>query len=168
MIHTTPAGEWQVFCRPFINFAVATFIFLSGYLTRADNEDWASFYRRRIVRVAIPYVIWTVIYSIPDIMSTGFSALAKNLLSANANASLYYIFVYIQFVLLTPLISRLARSRFRALGWFIAPVSVLLFRYYGLFTGIGLLFWRQWLLPPARQSELSESERHSRQCRLRR
>lgn len=138
MIHTTPAGEWQVFCRPFINFAVAAFIFLSGYLTKADNEDWASFYRRRIMRVAIPYVIWTVIYSIPDIMSTGFSALAKNLLSANANASLYYIFVYIQFVLLTPLISRLARSRFRALGWFIAPVSVLVFRYYGLFTGIGM------------------------------
>ena len=22
MIHTTPAGQWQVFCKPFINFAV--------------------------------------------------------------------------------------------------------------------------------------------------
>ena len=37
VIHTTPAGQWQVFCKPFINFAVATFIFLSGYLTKADH-----------------------------------------------------------------------------------------------------------------------------------
>ena len=27
-IHTCPTGEWQVFCRPFINFAVALFLFL--------------------------------------------------------------------------------------------------------------------------------------------
>ena len=48
MIHTTPAGQWQVFCKRFINFAVATFIFLSGYLTKADNENWLKFYIRRI------------------------------------------------------------------------------------------------------------------------
>ncbi|MEE0236650.1 MAG: hypothetical protein UD961_10885 [Bacteroidales bacterium] len=40
MIHTTPSGQWQVFCKPFINFAVATFIFLSGYLTKTDNDNW--------------------------------------------------------------------------------------------------------------------------------
>ena len=34
MIHTCPSGEWQVFCRPFINFSVATFLLLSGYLTK--------------------------------------------------------------------------------------------------------------------------------------
>ena len=34
MIHTTPKGNCQVFCRPFVNFAVATFLFLSGYLTK--------------------------------------------------------------------------------------------------------------------------------------
>ena len=80
MIHTTPAGQWQVFCKPFINFAVATFIFLSGYLTKADNENWLKFYVRRITRVLLPYIIWTVIYSIPDIQSSGPSALVKNLL----------------------------------------------------------------------------------------
>ena len=146
MIHTTPAGQWQVFCKPFINFAVATFIFLSGYLTKADNENWLKFYIRRITRVLVPYIIWTVIYSIPDIQSSGPSALVKNLLCANATTTLYYIFVYIQFVLLTPLLGKLAKSPYRHLGWLIAPLSVILFKYIPVFGNIQLgkhieLFW---------------------------
>ena len=138
MIHTTPAGEWQIFCKPFINFAVATFIFLSGYLTKADNDNWLAFYRRRITRVLVPYFIWTVIYSIQDIQSEGLSVLVKNLLCANATTTLYYIFVYIQFVLLTPLLGKLAKSRFRHLGWIIAPLSVVLFKYIPAFGDIHL------------------------------
>lgn len=146
IIHTTPAGQWQVFCKPFINFAVATFIFLSGYLTKADNENWLKFYIRRITRVLVPYIIWTVIYSIPDIQSSGPSAMVKNLLCANATTTLYYIFVYIQFVLLTPLLGKLAKSPYRQLGWLIAPLSVILFKYIPVFGNIQLgkhieLFW---------------------------
>ena len=138
MIHTTPAGEMQVVCKPFINFAVATFIFLSGYLTKADDDNWLAFYRRRITRVLVPYFIWTVIYSIQDIQSEGLSVLVKNLLCANATTTLYYIFVYIQFVLLTPLLGKLAKSRFRHLGWIIAPLSVVLFKYIPAFGDIHL------------------------------
>ena len=146
MIHTTPAGQWQVFSKPFINFAVATFIFLSGYLTKADNGNWLKFYVRRITRVLVPYIIWTAIYSIPDIQSSGPSALVKNLLCANATTTLYYIFVYIQFVLLTPLLGKLAKSPYRHLGWLIAPLSVILFKYIPAFGNIQLgkhieLFW---------------------------
>ena len=146
MIHTTPAGQWQVFCKPFINFAVATFIFLSGYLTKTDNDNWLKFYIRRIMRVLVPYIIWTVIYSIPDIQSSGPSAMVKNLLCANATTTLYYIFVYIQFVLLTPLLGKLAKSPYRHLGWLIASLSVILFKYIPVFGDIQLgkhieLFW---------------------------
>ena len=146
MIHTTPPGQCQIFCKPFINFAVAAFIFLSGYLTKVDNDNWLKFYTRRISRVLVPYIIWTVIYSIPDIRSAGMSALVKNLLCANATTTLYYIFVYIQFVLLTPLLGKLAKSPYRHLGWLIAPLSVILFKYIPVFGGIELgkhiqLFW---------------------------
>ena len=146
MIHTTPAGQWQIFCKPFINFAVAAFVFLSGYLTKTDNDNWPKFYTRRISRVLVPYLIWTVIYSIQDIRSAGLSALVKNLLCANATTTLYYIFVYIQFVLLTPLLGKLAKSPYRHLGWLIAPLSVILFKYIQVFGGIEQskhiqLFW---------------------------
>ena len=136
MVHTMPPGNWQIFLRPLINFPVATFLFLSGYLTRESNENWSAFYRRRLSRIAVPYIVWTVIYSLPDISSSGLIALAKNLVSANACGTLYYIFVYAQFVLLTPFLFKLAKSRYRYLGWMIAPVSVLLFKYYGYSFGI--------------------------------
>ena len=33
LIHTTPIGIAQVYCRPFINFSVGLFLFLSGFLS---------------------------------------------------------------------------------------------------------------------------------------
>lgn len=132
IIHTTPLGYWQVFCRPFINFAVAMFLFLSGYLTKIENDNWGSFYKRRIVRVIIPYFVWTVLYTL---YSQNIGKLPENLLTAKATAHMYYIFVYVQFVLLTPLLGKLATSKYRFLGWFVSPVSLIIFRYYWLLTG---------------------------------
>ena len=131
MIHTTPLGACQAFCRPFINFSVATFLFLSGYLTKTENDNWFNFCKKRIVRVLIPYVIWTVLYTLPSIISGQENPfqIVKNLFTARAAATLYYIFVYIQFVLLTPFLSRLAKSKYRSLGWFVAPVSMIIFKY---------------------------------------
>lgn len=133
LIHTCPNGMYQVLCRPFINFAVALFLFLSGYLTKTQYNSWKSFFKRRVTRVAIPYVIWCNIYTVsmvPDPV-----LLLKNLITSNAAAHLYYIPVYVQFVLLTPLIIRLAKSRFRHIGWLITPISILLLFYPQLYSG---------------------------------
>ena len=133
LIHTCPNGIYQVWCRPFVNFAVALFFFLSGYLTRTSYDSWTAFFQRRVTRVLIPYLIWTIIYSwavLPDPMS-----LISNFVTSNAAAHLYYIPVYIQFVLLTPLIVKLARSRYRHLGWLITPLSLLIFYYPQYFAG---------------------------------
>ena len=132
MIHTCPGGYWQVVCRPFINFAVALFLFLSGYLTNVDTDNWGALFKKRILRVAIPYIIWTIIYTIP---SFSFFQLLKNLVTSNAAATLYYILVYIQFVLLTPLLGRLAKSRLQWIGWLVSPISIIIFNYTGLVTG---------------------------------
>lgn len=132
MIHTTPLGNWQVLCRPFINFSVATFLFLSGYLTKVENDNWYAFYKKRIFRVLIPYIIWTVLYTFA---SGHLERLPLNLLTAKAAAPLYYIFVYVQFVLLTPFLGKLATSKYHFSGWLIAPVSVVIFKYYWLLTG---------------------------------
>ena len=133
LIHTCPNGMYQVWCRPFINFSVALFLFLSGYLTRTNYDNWGAFFKRRLTRVIIPYLLWTVIYSMPPIPSP--TLLLKNIITSNATAHLYYIPVYIQFVLFTPLIIKLAKSRYRHIGWLIAPISLLIFSYPQLYTG---------------------------------
>lgn len=48
---------------------------------------------------------------------------------------MYYIFVYIQFVLLTPLLAKLLKKKYWYLGFVVAPISLLI-KYYLLFTGI--------------------------------
>lgn len=142
-IHTCPDGVWQVAARPFVNFGVGLFLFLSGWLTKDCSSDWGKVCRRRILRVMIPYAIWTVVYSLQ--MGTP-DKIFFNLLTTKASSSLYYIFVYVQFVLLTPLLMRLARSRYRWLGLIVAPVSVALCVYVPMIFGfdfgkIGGLVW---------------------------
>ena len=133
MIHTCPPGKWQVFVRPFINFAVATFIFISGYLTNINNSDWKSFYKKRINRVVILYVIWTLLYTTVNSIGSGIKLKTYiiNLLSTKANSTLYYIFVYIQFVILTPFLCKLVKSKYKWIGWISAPISVTI-KYYWL------------------------------------
>lgn len=143
MIHTCPYGLEQVVCRPFLNFAVPLFLFISAYLTKEQHDSWISLYKRRILRVFIPYVIWTFIYTLP---SSGIFPYAYNLITTRSCYALYYIFVYIQLVLLTPLLFKLARSPYHWVGWLVTPISIFAFKYAGYIWGIELngiisIFW---------------------------
>ena len=42
-IHNTPGGMVQAWCRPFLNFAVAMFLFMSGMLS--DSINWKPVHR---------------------------------------------------------------------------------------------------------------------------
>lgn len=134
-IHNTPLGPAQVWCRPFINFGVGLFLFLSAMLSNA--EKWQP--KKRIVKVVIPYIIWTFIYVvISNIKNPSAIPMAyiKTLLTANSAAIMYYIFVYCEFTLLIPLIDKLARSKYKYLGFFIIPLEIIFIRLIPLVCGI--------------------------------
>ena len=59
-IHTAPGGMTQVICRPFLNIAVGSFLFLSGMLS--DAKRWHPM--KRLKKIWIPYMIWTFVYSL--------------------------------------------------------------------------------------------------------
>lgn len=136
LIHTCPSGICEVICRPFINFAVALFLFLSGYLTKDQSGNWGVFYKKRITRVLIPYIIWSIIYTLPN--NPNLSKYVYNIFTTQACYTLYYIFVYIQLVILTPLLFKLAKSSWRWVGWCITPVSLLLFKYTGWYSDVAI------------------------------
>ena len=156
-IHTCPIGVAQVYIRPFINYAVALFVFLSGYLTKIENDNWLSFFRKRISRVLIPYCIWTVFYvitqsgtSIQSILTT-----PKHLLLADAIVPLYYIPVYIGLVLITPLLSLLIKTKYRNAVWMISPFYKIIifylplvfsFQYSSVITKLPALWFMDWLI----------------------
>ena len=137
MIHTCPQGMPQVYIRPFINFAVATFLFLSGYLTDLSNINVKQFYKKRIIRVIIPYTIWSILYTTVDFISNGIDLKQYfiNYIFAGGAATMYFIFVYIQLVLLTPLLDKLLKTKHWYIPFIISPLSLLI-NYYWLLNGI--------------------------------
>lgn len=136
LIHTVD-GIQALITRPILNFCVAMFIFLSGYLTKMEIPNLKDFYFKRISKVAIPYVIWTVIYSL--LFWEGFKKFLINLLSAHAGIQFYYIFVYIQLVLLTPLVIKLLKSKYNWIGFIITPLFIIIARYIFPFAGFEIV-----------------------------
>lgn len=126
-LHCTPAGIMQVYVRPVVNFSVGTFIFLSGFLS--SKESWHP--GKRVLRVLIPYIIWTVIFTVQLFegdQSELPGLIGWNLLTGKSDGIMYFIFVYCEFTLLIPLIDLLARSRLRWIGFLITPVEIVLMR----------------------------------------
>ena len=137
LIHNTPNGIAQVICRPFLNFAVGLFLFLSGMLSNAKSRNT----KNRIKKVIIPYIIWTFIYivlhNLNNIKEIPISYI-KALMSGNAAAIMYYIFVYCEFTLLLPLIDKLARSRYKYWGFIISPLEIIIMRMMPMIWGYDL------------------------------
>lgn len=134
-IHNTPSGLAQVFCRPFLNFCVGLFLFISGLMSTASNQNP----KKRIIKVLIPYFIWTLIYSIMyniDNLTNIPIAFFKNIITAKACAPMYYVFVYCTFTLLIPLIDKLAKSRYKYWGFIIAPIEIIFMRSIPLVVGM--------------------------------
>ena len=136
-IHTTPGGLTQVICRPFLNFAVGMFLFLSGLLS--DAHSWKPL--KRLVKVLIPYAIWTFVYTImnsykwPDWIIRNY---IHYLIFGDSSAIMYYVFVYCELTLLIPLIDKLANSRLMYLGFVISPLEIICIRLIPLVFGIHL------------------------------
>ncbi len=147
MIHTNAEGIFGVLMRPLLNFSVALFVFLSGYLTKLEISDVKGFYKKRILKVFLPYVIWSIIYTI---IYGNYSDFIKNFITAKCCGIYYYLFVYIQLVLITPLVIKLVRSKYRWIGWCITPIAILILRYLVIifaidirfpWTAVNFMFW---------------------------
>lgn len=118
------------------------FLFLSGLLTNLDFTN----YRKRLTKVLIPYVIWTVFYVyfnyfmnhyIPTFKGMVADVVAS-LINGKSAEMMYFIPVYCQLVLLIPLCRRWAVGQYRLLPLLISPLFVLLNFYLPLFTSVNI------------------------------
>lgn len=135
IIHSNMLDLLRVTIRPFVNYAVALFLFLSGYLTKLNIDNTREFFSRRIKKVVIPYIIWSVIFYVTDSRESIADFVIK-LLTGQCCGIYYYIFVYIQFVLLTPIISKLIKSKHLWIGWWITPITTFIARYIAFLLGV--------------------------------
>jgi surface polysaccharide O-acyltransferase-like enzyme len=122
-IHTCPSGQIGIILRPFLNFCVSIFIFLSGYLTKIPIENNSQFIKRRTLRIIFPYIIWSVIYTI---IYNDYNNFILKFLTARCCGIYYYLFVYIQLVLITPIIVSMINKQHKYLIYSITPIFILI------------------------------------------
>ncbi len=119
-IHTCSLGVVGVFVRPFINFAVALFLGLSGFLTKTDVTF--NKVRKRLMRVFIPYTIWSVVYTA---VKGTWALFPLHFITGYSCGTFYFIMVYMQLTLLAPLTARLIKSHYRVIGFLVTPIAIL-------------------------------------------
>lgn len=132
-----------LFINKFSQFAVPSFVFLSGfvlfynYIDRPlSGKTLGKFYSKRLLYILVPYIVFSVLYFILK-MTSGHSwgmpaeemarKLGKYLLTGTAYTHLYYIIIIIQFYVLFPLILWCFQKVRRLAAW--APVIGLLLQW---------------------------------------
>lgn len=133
--------------KPWLYFGVLLFVFLSGYLTPASKvTNVFSFYKKRLLKVLIPLIIWTAIYLLIDGVFTPYMWI-RGIIRGNASGQLYYLVDYAELVVLTPLIFRLKNKKlFRIILYAITPCHILLNYYMKWHNQSSLIPICGWLL----------------------
>jgi len=136
-------------------FAVPMFIILSGfalYYSEIGKKDerYFPFLKKRLSKVMIPYILWTIIYmlysyrhNLSAILESDFyNVLIKNLLKGTTTAHLYFVVIIFQLYLIYPIIKKwmVGKSDKILLG-----VSFLITLYFQ--TGIYVRRWDFTIIP---------------------
>ena len=113
-----PITDWWIchIINVFGRFAVPVFVMLSGYLLIGKYEALGSFLKKRLTRIFIPFLIWTLIYMIWANFK-GFPAektpwtigdFIKKILTGGGGAAghLWFVYMLLGIYAFTPVISR--------------------------------------------------------------
>lgn len=141
--------DYWLIQRQLINFAVAVFIFLAGYFVTASKVTGRAvpWLRSRAVRLGVPFLVWSVGYTLLMAWISGSWALGPFVRDVVLGASakhLYFIVVLLQLVALTPLLLRLLETRWRWLPWAVTPAYLVALYAQTLSDGAPRPFANTW------------------------
>lgn len=115
-------GNWLFeLVHTLLQFAVPCFIFISAillsYPLKNKNLNVVEFYKKKIIKIVIPYLLWTLIYLIPQMMKgwipfdrlVSFKSWLYWLTRGKAYDHLYFMSIIIQLYFVAPLLLILNR-----------------------------------------------------------
>jgi surface polysaccharide O-acyltransferase-like enzyme len=116
-----PLSVWLVgdFYNSLVRFAVPVFVMISGALLLHREYELGSFLKRRLVRIVIPFLFWSLIYVVyefynEDIAYTGntweTARQVLHLLKYGSSYHLWYVYMLIGLYLFVPIISKFVRN----------------------------------------------------------
>lgn len=132
--------DYWVVLRDIINFPVALFFFIAGFLVNTQKLSPAGpWMKSRAVRLLIPFFIWSLVYGAISIAMDGavdnpLVFLGQVLFGMTAG-HLYFIVVLVQFTLLTPLIARVVQTRWVWCAYAVTPAYLAGMYVFAFSTG---------------------------------
>lgn len=97
-----------------IRFAVPLFVFLFGcslfYTHPQGTLHYAGYLKKRLLQLAAPYLVWTVIYMRFAEVDITAGSLLRNLVLGSGSYHLWYVVMILQFVVLAPVFLVLYRA----------------------------------------------------------
>lgn len=131
LILTRTDAFWASFFDSFVRACVPLFVIASSYLQFPLHYSSEEFFRRRAVRILVPFVLWTVVYAL--VWGSPVQNFKDLLLNFNyAAGHLWFVYMLVGVYLLMPLLSpwaeRVGRTELRIyLGlWLFTTVIPLL------------------------------------------
>lgn len=132
-----------LFINKFTQFAVPTFVFLSGFVLFYNYMDrpltrkmLGQFYSKRLLYIVVPYLVFSLVYFVLkmyagdtwNLPAAGqFTKLGRYLRTGTAYTHLYYVVIILQFYLLFPLLLWCLQQSRRLAAW--APFIGLLLQW---------------------------------------
>lgn len=133
---STSNWTFGLMLRQPINFAVAMFLALAGYLAGAKRFETAadrrSFWHRRLSRLLLPYFVWSfaaILLTNPLHLASP-TELAKDIALGGGIGVGYFVIVLAQFVVVTPLIASLKKDWHHLMAMGLITTISLAARYY--------------------------------------
>lgn len=145
---TNPHYEMAMIIQNIINCAVTGFIFFAGYfvdIEKAKNSPY-QFISSKLYRIVIPYLIWTFIYILFNILiydkTYTIISLIKTLLLGSVTGTFYYFILYMLFILITPFIVRkMDHKIWNIFFYLLMPLCFIAIYYFQILHGISSPKW---------------------------
>ena len=120
LILTAADAHWVSLFDTFVRACVPLFVVASSYLQFPIHYSTGEFLRRRALRVAVPFVVWTLVYAL--VWGEPVDNLQSLLLNFNyAAGHLWFVYMLVGLYLLMPLLSPWAeRVKKRELQFYLA------------------------------------------------
>ena len=111
-IESLSDAYWVTFLNTPLRAAVPLFVLASSYLLVPVRTDMQTFFRRRLVRVFIPFLVWSVLYAVLPIPGSGGSIEALSNLKSlmfnfvmTSSGHMWFVYMLLGVYLLMPVIS---------------------------------------------------------------
>ncbi len=116
----------SIFIHQVGSFSVALFMYLIGYFMARTNLTVGAFWKRRVMRIVVPYVVWATIAAVGDKLLKGgiWKDVIFKVLTFTASGQHYFVFLVLVFYAFYPLFKRvnLRLSKYLAIFGILASV----------------------------------------------